>query len=232
MMQFHIISAFPGVFSGFLNESILKRAQDKGVVSFYVHDLRDYTTDKHRTIDDYPYGGGPGMILKPEPIFRAVEDIINTFDLDAPRIVLTSASGEQFDQKMANDFASKVDDSFIIICGHYKGIDERVRRYLATDELCIGNYVLTGGELPALIMIDSIVRLLPDVLGDFDSAVGDSFQSDLLDCDYYTRPQNFRGMNVPDVLLSGHHGKIKEWRKMRSEEITRNRYPENKSLDK
>ncbi|KAA3612224.1 MAG: tRNA (guanosine(37)-N1)-methyltransferase TrmD [Calditrichaeota bacterium] len=225
-MNFHIISAFPGVFTNFLNESILKRAHEAGVVQYFVHDLREYSTDKHRTIDDYPYGGGPGMILKPGPVFRAVEDIISRFDVEDPRIILTSATGKILDQQYANEIAANEDETLIIICGHYKGVDERVRLHLATEEICIGNYVLTGGELPALILVDSIVRLLPNVLGDFDSAAGDSFQSDLFDCAYFTRPQDFRSLLVPEVLLSGHHEKISEWRKTSSEENTRLRNPE------
>ena len=220
-MNFHIISAFPGVFPGFLNESILKRAAEAGIANYYLHDLRDFTNDRHRTIDDYPYGGGPGMILKPEPLFRAVESIISEYQPENPRIILTSATGRLFDQSYANEITANVQETLIIICGHYKGVDDRVRSHLATEEICIGPYVLTGGELPALILIDSLVRLLPDVLGDFDSAAGDSFQSDLLDCAYFTRPQNFRGISVPDILLSGHHEKIDAWRRENSVEKTR-----------
>ncbi|MCA9730644.1 MAG: tRNA (guanosine(37)-N1)-methyltransferase TrmD [Deferribacteres bacterium] len=219
-MNFHIISAFPGVFENFLNESIIKRASQIGAFRYYLHDLRDYSTDKHKTVDDYAFGGGPGMILKPEPIFYAVEDIISRFEIDDPRIILTSAMGRILDQTYVNEVASNVSCTLIIICGHYKGIDERVRQYLATEEISIGNYILTGGELPALILVDSIVRLLPGVLGDFDSATSDSFQSDLLDCAYYTRPQNFRDLTVPDILLSGHHEKIKKWRHKSSIENT------------
>lgn len=222
-MNFHIITAFPSIFDGFLNESILKRAKDKGVAQYFVHDLRDFTTDKHRTVDDYPFGGGPGMILKPEPIFRCVEFIISDFDIKNPRIVLTSASGRQYDQDYANEIAESTEDAVLIICGHYKGVDDRVRTHLATEEVCIGPYVLTGGEIPALILVDSVVRLLPDVLGDIDSAIGDSFQSDQLDCAYFTRPSVFRNMTVPDVLMSGHHGKIAEWRKEYAAAITEQR---------
>ncbi len=225
-MNFHIISAFPCVFPGFLNESMLKRAEEAGVAHYYLHNLRDYAHDRHRTIDDYPYGGGPGMILKPDPVFRAVEDIISNFQPENPRIILTSATGRFFDQTYANEIAANVDETLIIICGHYKGVDERVRSHLATEEICIGPFVLTGGELPALILVDSLVRLLPDVLGDFDSAAGDSFQTKLLDCAYFTRPQDFRGISVPDVLLSGHHEKIKSWRQISSQEKTQSQSAE------
>ncbi|KAA3661263.1 MAG: tRNA (guanosine(37)-N1)-methyltransferase TrmD [Calditrichaeota bacterium] len=212
MMNFHIISAFPGVFENFLNESILKRAKDAGAFYYFLHDLREYANDKHKTVDDYAFGGGPGMILKPEPIFFAVEYIISHYKVNNPRIILTSATGRLLDQQYVNDVAANPDETLIIICGHYKGVDERVRKYLATEEISIGTYVLTGGELPALILVDSMVRLLPGVLGDLDSAMSDSYQSDVLDSAYFTRPQNFRGMAVPDVLLSGHHEKIKHWR--------------------
>ncbi len=220
-MKIHIVTAFPGMFPGVIDESILKRAQVQGAVQITVHDLRDFTTDKHRSVDDAPYGGGPGMILKPEPIFRCVEKIIEQDQLEQPRIILTSAAGELFDQNHANRMAAEPERTLIFICGHYKGVDERVREFLATEEYSIGEYVLTGGELATMVMVDAIVRLLPDVLGDLDSALSDSFQGDMLDHPHYTRPQDFRGMRVPDVLLSGHHGEIEKWRRRKAEEALR-----------
>ncbi len=220
-MKIHIVTAFPGMFPGVIDESILKRAQEQNAVRIRVHDLRDFTTDKHRSVDDAPYGGGPGMILKPEPIFRCVEQIVEENAYENPRIILTSAAGTLFDQRHANRLAADTERALIFICGHYKGIDERVREFLATDEYSIGEYVLTGGELAAMVMIDAIVRLLPDVLGDFDSALSDSYQGETVDHPHYTRPREFRGMSVPDVLLSGNHGEIEKWRREKAEQAKR-----------
>jgi len=221
--QFYVVTAFPRMFANLFEESILKRAREKGAAEIVVHDLREFAFDKHKTLDDYPYGGGPGMILKPEPIFLCVENIIKTYRLDNPRIILTSPRGRLFDQGYANELAREQDRALIFICGHYKGVDERVREFLATEELSIGDFILTGGEIPAMAVIDAVVRLLPDVLGDFDSAASDSFQNGYLDCPYYTRPQEFRGMQVPEVLLSGNHAKIAAWRRDMAENITRER---------
>ena len=226
MMNIYIVSAFPNMFSGVLSESILKRAQEARKVRFEVIDLRDFTQDKHKTVDDYPFGGGPGMILKPEPIFRAVEHIAETEKLDNPRIILTSAAGRRFDQAYANQLAAEPERPMIIICGHYKGVDERVRAFLVTEEISIGDYILTGGELAALVIVDAVVRLIPGVISDPESALGDSFQSPLLDCPYYTRPREFRGMKVPDILLSGDHAKIAAWRREKAVEMTRKHRPD------
>ncbi len=220
--QFHVVTAFPEMFAGVFGESILKRAQEKGVAVIAVHDLRDFTFDKHKTVDDYPFGGGSGMILKPEPIFLCVEDILEKNELRNPRIILTTPAGRKFDQHYANEMAADERD-VVIICGHYKGVDERVREHLATEEISIGDYVLTGGEIPAMVIVDAVVRLLPGVIGDFDSAAGDSFQSGLLDHPHYTRPRDFRGMKVPEVLLSGDHARIEQWRKEMALKFTRAR---------
>jgi tRNA (guanine37-N1)-methyltransferase len=221
MMQIHIVTAFPKFFAGPLDESMMKRASQHGVAEFYVHDLRDFTTDKHRSVDDYPYGGGAGMIMKPEPFFASVEHIRAQYDLAGARVFLMSPQGEKFSQQKANLLAQE--SALIFLCGHYKGIDERVHQYLATEEISIGDYVVTGGELPALVVIDATVRLLPGVLGDLDSASGDSFQSGWLDYPHYTRPEEFRGWRVPEILLSGHHAKIAQWRREQAEARTRER---------
>jgi len=173
-----------------------------------VHDLRDYTNDKHRTIDDTPYGGGAGMVLKPEPIFRCVEALKAARNYD--EVILLTPDGERFAQKLANELSLK--QNLIFLCGHYKGIDERVREALVSQEISVGDYVLTGGELPALVVIDAVVRLIPGVLGDAESALDDSFQQNSLDYPHYTRPPEFKGMKVPEVLLTGHHSEIKKWR--------------------
>ncbi len=220
-MQIHVVTGFPKLFHGPLTESIIKRALERKLAEIFIHDLRDYTTDKHRTIDDYPYGGGPGMILKPEPIFACLDHLRARYELAGAPIILTSPQGERFTQRRANELAKL--PSVVFICGHYKGVDERVREGLATEELSIGDYVLTGGELPAMVVIDATIRLLPGVLGDWDSASGDSFQQDSLDYPHYTRPEEFRGLRVPEVLISGHHAKIAEWRKNMAEARTRER---------
>ena len=220
-MKIHIVTTFPKFFESPLDESMMKRARQREVVQIHVHDLRDFTTDKHRSVDDYPYGGGPGMIMKPEPFFACVEHIRAEHDLTGARVILLSPQGETFSQKKANELARE--PALIFLCGHYKGIDERVPQYLATEELSIGDYVLTGGELPALVVIDAVVRLLPGVLGDLDSAVGDSFQTGMLDYPHYTRPEEFRGWRVPEVLMSGHHARIAQWRREQAEERTRAR---------
>ncbi len=220
--QFHVVTAFPNMFKGVFGESILKRAQDKDLAVIEVHDLRDFTFDKHKTVDDYPFGGGSGMILKPEPIFLCVEHILQKYPLHEPRIILTTPAGRVFDQTYANEMAADNRD-LIIICGHYKGVDERVREHLVTEEISIGDFILTGGEIPAMAIVDAVVRLLPGVLGDFDSAASDSFQTGFLDHPHYTRPRDFRGMKVPEVLLSGNHAKIEEWRREMALKLTRER---------
>lgn len=209
-MKIHVITAFPNLLRGPLDESIIKRSCEKKIVEIFIHDLRQYSTDKHHRVDDYPYGGGPGMILTPEPIFNCIEFVLATYQMTNPYLIFLSPQGQRFTQAKANDLAEK--DHLIFLCGHYKGIDERILDYWKMDEISIGDYVLTGGELPALVVIDSVIRLIPGVISDLDSAKTDSFYQDLLDSPYYTRPEIFRGLAVPPVLLSGNHADIQKWR--------------------
>jgi tRNA (guanine37-N1)-methyltransferase len=210
-VRFDIVTGFPRLMRGPFNESIVRRAKEKKLATIRVHDLRKYTNDRHHTIDDTPYGGGAGMILKPEPIFECVEALSakRTYD----EIVYMSADGETLTQKLANDLSLRT--NLLIVCGHYKGIDERVREKLVTREISIGDYVLTGGELAAMVLVDAVIRLLPGVLGDGESMLTDSFQDGLLDCPHYTKPAEYRSMRVPDVLLSGDHRAIGKWRQER-----------------
>jgi tRNA (guanine37-N1)-methyltransferase len=207
-MRIDVVTGFPGLLAGPLDESILGKAREKGIVEIVVHDLRDYASDRHRTIDDAPYGGGAGMILKAEPVFALIESLTKERRYDD--VIYLSADGERFTQQSANALSMK--DALILLCGHYKGIDERIRQSLVTREISIGDYVLTGGELPALVLIDAIVRLIPGALHDGESMLTDSFQDGLLDAPSFTRPPEFRGMRVPDVLLSGNHEEIAAWR--------------------
>lgn len=240
LMRIDVLTLFPEMFDGVFGASILGKARDKGIVELSAVNFRQYSTSKHGQVDDTPYGGGGGMVLKPEPIFAAVEDLLlkrGAEDRSAdkaklpavqydsrPRIVLLCPQGETFTQKKAEEFAKE--DHLIFICGHYEGYDERIRDGLVTDEISIGDYVLTGGELPAMVMIDSTVRLLPGVLGNENSAVTDSFSTGLLEYPHYTRPTEFRGMKVPDILLSGHHANIEAWRRRESLRRTLQRRPE------
>lgn len=208
MMNIHVLSLFPDMFEGVFGSSILKKAQEKGAVQMNVTDFRSFSQNKHNQVDDYPYGGGAGMVLKPEPLFHAVEDLVAQGK--KPRIILMCPQGERYDQKKAEELAKEED--LIFLCGHYEGYDERIREYLVTDEISIGDFVLTGGELAAMTVIDSVVRLLPGVLGQEASHVNDSFSTGLLEHPHYTRPADFRGMKVPDVLMSGNHAKIEQWR--------------------
>jgi len=203
------MTGFPDLVRGPLRESIIRQARKKKLVRIRVHDLRRYAHDKHRTIDDTPYGGGAGMVMKPEPFFECAGQLARKGPFD--EVIYMSADGEKLDQKLANRLS--LCKRLLILCGHYKGVDERVRTGLATREISIGDYVLSGGELPALVLIDSVVRLIPGVLGDGESMLTDSFQGDLLDHPNYTRPPRFRDMDVPAVLLSGDHAAIDRWRK-------------------
>ena len=207
-MRIDIVTGLPKLLESPLQESILRRAQDKGKVELFVHDLREYTHDKHKTIDDTPYGGGAGMVLKPEPVFECVETLQKERSYD--EIILLAADGEQLTQSLANELSLK--QNIILVCGHYKGVDERVREALMTRAVSIGEYVLTGGELAAAVVVDAVVRLVPGVLNDSESALSDSFQDGMLGAPQYTRPPEFRGMKVPDVLLSGNHTDIEQWR--------------------
>lgn len=220
-MNIHVLSLFPPMFEGVFGSSILKKAQDKGAVQLAVTDIRDYTENKHKQVDDYPYGGGAGMVLKPEPMFNAVEAITEG---RKPRVILMCPQGERFTQKKAEELA--LEDDLVLLCGHYEGYDERIREHLVTDEISIGDFVLTGGELPAMTVIDAVVRLLPGVLGQADSHIQDSFSTGLLEHPHYTRPADFRGMKVPDVLLSGNHAKIEQWREEQSFKRTLERRPD------
>jgi tRNA (guanine37-N1)-methyltransferase len=218
-IRIDIISAVPQLLHSPLNESILKRAQQGKFAEIVVHDLRSFTHDKHRIIDLPPYGGGAGMILKPEPIFECVEKLKGEREYDD--VIYVTADGEQFDQRMANKLSLKY--NLIILCGHYKGIDERVRQKLVTKEISIGDYVLTGGELAAMVIADAVVRLIPGVIHDGESALTDSFQDGLLDSPHYTRPPEFRGMKVPEILLSGDHRQVAKWKEEQREHKTLNR---------
>jgi len=218
-MKIHIITAFPNLLRGPLDESIIKRSQEKKLVEIYIHNLRDYSEDKHKRVDDYPYGGAPGMVLKPEPIFKSIEFVLGQFNIKHPNLIFLTPQGKRYNQAKAIELSKK--DHLIFLCGHYKGVDERVREYWQMDEISIGDYVLTGGELPALVVIDSVIRLIPGVISDIESAKTDSFYQKRLDCPYYTRPENFRGMKVPQVLLSGHHAEIKKWQEQKALERTK-----------
>ena len=217
MIRIDIISAVPDLLESPLNTSILKRAGEKKKVEIVVHNLRDYAHDKHRQIDDKPFGGGPGMILKPEPFFECLEELMDQRKYD--HIIFTTPKGKIFDQKQANRFS--LAKNIIIIAGHYKEIDDRVREKFATIEISIGNFVLTGGELPALIIVDAIVRLIPGVLNDSEAALDDSFQDgEIVEAPHYTRPAEYRGMKVPEILLSGNDKEIKKWKEKQSNILT------------
>lgn len=222
-MKFDIITIFPAMVEAALQEGVVGRAKSRGVLDVAVHNLRTFTSDRHHVVDDVPFGGGPGMVLKPEPLVTAVEGIREARGVPGA-VVLTSPAGRAFTQAEAKRLASL--GHVVLICGRYEGVDERVRELLVTDELSIGDYVVSGGELPALVMVDAIARLVPGVVGDEQSVEADSFSRGLLDYPHYTRPAEFRGQKVPDVLLSGHHGEIRRWRLRQSLERTLDRRPE------
>ncbi|MBD7907153.1 tRNA (guanosine(37)-N1)-methyltransferase TrmD [Sporosarcina gallistercoris] len=222
-MKISILSLFPEMFEGVLHTSILKKAQENEAVSFSVTDFRNYSENKHHKVDDYPYGGGAGMVLKPEPLFNAVEAVTEGAD-KPPRVILMCPQGERFTQAKAEELASE--ENLVFICGHYEGYDERIREHLVTDELSIGDFVLTGGEIASMAIIDSVVRLLPGVLGNNVSSVEDSFSTGLLEHPHYTRPATYKGLTVPDVLLSGNHGEIDKWRMEQSLKRTLERRPD------
>ena len=221
-MRIDIITVLPPLIEGFMKESILGRAQKKGLVEIHIHNLRDYTLDKWRRVDDYPFGGSAGMVMQCEPIDRCISALTKERHYD--EIIFTAPDGERFDQSMANTLS--LCENLIILCGHYKGIDYRIRENLITKEISIGDYVLTGGELPAAVMADAIVRVLPGAIGDEQSALSDSFQDNLLEAPVYTRPADYKGWKVPDILLSGHEAKIKEWQLQQSMERTRRLRPD------
>jgi tRNA (guanine37-N1)-methyltransferase len=219
-MKIDVLTLFPAMFAGPLDESIIKRAREAGLLELAIHNLRDYAHDRHKTVDDRPFGGGPGMLLKPEPIFEAVEALAG----EATEVVLLSPAGRTFSQAIARELALK--PHLLLVSGHYEGFDERVRSELADDELSIGDYVLTNGALPVMVIIDAMTRLVPGVLGDDDSAKDESFSHGLLEYPQFTRPAEFRGMKVPDVLLSGNHAAIARWRAEQARLRTQERRPD------
>lgn len=222
-MRVDIITLFPSMFKNPFDESMIKRAKEKGILKIKLHDLRQFTHDKHRTVDDAPYGGGAGMVMKPRPLFEAVEKIKEEID-SSSRVILLSPQGRPLNQEKVKELAKE--KVLIFICGHYEGVDERVREHLVDEEISLGDYVLTGGELAAMVVVDAVARMLPGVLGSKDSAREDSFYKGLLDYPQYTRPSDFRGWKVPSVLLSGNHQKVKEWRRKKMLEATLRKRPD------
>ena len=221
-MKIDVLTLFPGMFAGPLDESIIMRARKAGLLDLKLHNLRDWTHDRHKTVDDRPFGGGPGMLLKPEPIFEAVESLKR----EKTRVILMSPAGRKFDQAIARELALQED--LLFVTGHYEGFDERIRESLADDELSIGDYVLTNGALPVMVVIDAVTRLIPGVLGDDESSHDESFSAGGAGLEYpqYTRPAEFRGMKVPDVLVSGHHAEIEKWRREQAKQRTKERRPD------
>lgn len=219
-MKIDVLTLFPGMFAGPLDESIIKRARDSGALELEIHNLRDYTHDRHKTVDDKPFGGGPGMLLKPGPIFEAVDKLAGC----ETHVVLLTPSGRRLNQAIVRELAQH--PHLLLISGSYEGVDERVRENLADDEVSLGDFVLTNGALPAMVIIDAVTRLLPGVLGDEASSVDESFSHGLLEYPQYTRPANFRGMKVPEILLSGHHAEIVKWRHEQAQQRTRDRRPD------
>ena len=220
-MNIRILTLFPGMFAGPFGESIIRRAIDQGLVDIDIYNIRDYTRDKHHVVDDSPYGGGPGMVLKPEPLFEAVEAVKEGADIP---VILLTPQGRLFNQGIAEELAGQ--EEIILICGHYEGVDERVREHLVTDEVSIGDYVLSGGEFAAMVVVDAVVRQLPGALGSEESVGDDSHSNGLLEYPQYTRPQSFRGWEVPEILLSGNHAEIERWRRGQSLRRTAERRPD------
>lgn len=232
MMKYHVLTLFPEMIEQGLGSSIIGRATEKGLLQLETINIRDYSTNKHHKVDDYPYGGGAGMVMQAEPVYKAYEDLVNRLE-KKPRVIYLTPQGSVFNQKMAEDFAKEED--LVFLCGHYEGIDERVLEMIVTDYVSIGDYVLTGGELPSMVMIDCISRLVPGVLNNDVSADIESFHDNLLEYPQYTRPDTFMGEKVPDVLLSGNHAKIEQWRREQSIKRTLERRPdllENANLSK
>ena len=218
------MTLFPEIFHSYMSESIMKRAIEKEIIEVHVYNIRDFSANKHKKVDDYPFGGGAGMLMTPQPIYDTYKHIVETHNIENPRLVYLTPKGKVYKQDIACDLSSNED--IILLCGHYEGIDQRIIDLIVTDEISIGDYVLTGGELPALIMIDSIARLIPGVLSQNESFEEESFKDDLLEYPHYTRPREFMGMKVPDVLLSGNHQKIEKWRLEESKKITKLRRPD------
>lgn len=220
-MRFHIMTLFPEIFHSYMNESIMKKAVEKNIIEVNIYNIRDFSTNKHKKVDDYPFGGGAGMVMTPQPIYDTYKHIITTHNINNPSVIYLTPKGKVYNQSIAKQLSLKED--IILLCGHYEGIDERIIDLIVTDEISIGDYVLTGGELPALIMIDSISRLIPGVLNQEESFEEESFKDNLLEYPHYTRPRDFEGLKVPEVLLSGNHKKIDEWRREESIRITKER---------
>jgi len=226
-MRIDIITLFPEICRAPLNESMMKRAQESGALDLHIHNLRAWTSDKHHVVDDAPFGGGQGMVMKPEPIFAAVEDLRNqtsNIKNQTSKVILMSPTGRRFDQRMAEQLSHE--SNLIVVCGHYEGVDHRVVDHLIDEEISIGDYVLTNGGIAAVILVDAVVRLIPGVLGDEQSAHDDSFREGLLEAPQYTRPAEFRGWKVPEILLSGNHGEIAAWRKEQAKKRTRENRPD------
>jgi len=223
-MRIDVLTVFPEIIQCGVDYSIVKRAQEKGFISVFVHNIRDFTEDKHRTTDEPPYGGGAGMVMKPEPIFKTAEHVKSEYWTDQSRVILLTPQGKPFTQRKAEELSRL--PHIAMICGHYEGVDERVREHLVDEELSIGDYVLTGGELPALVVLDAVARLIPGVLGAEESPVEESFSESLLEYPQYTRPAEFRGWTIPDILLSGHHAEIAKWRRIQSLKRTLERRPD------
>lgn len=220
-MRFHIMTLFPEIFNSYMDESIMKRAVEKGIIEVHIYNIRDFSNNKHKKVDDYPFGGGAGMVMTPQPIYDTYKHIITTHNISNPSVIYLTPKGKVYNQSIAKQMSLKED--IILLCGHYEGVDERIIDLIVTDEISIGDYVLTGGELPALIMIDSISRLIPGVLNQEESFEEESFKDNLLEYPHYTRPRDFEGLKVPEVLLSGNHKKIDEWRREESIRITKER---------
>ncbi|CEO13543.1 transfer RNA (guanine-N(1)-)-methyltransferase (M1G-methyltransferase) (tRNA [GM37] methyltransferase) [[Clostridium] sordellii] len=218
------MTLFPEIFNSYISESIMKRAVEKGIIEVNIYNIRDFSTNKHKKVDDYPFGGGAGMVMTPQPIYDTYKYIVDKFNIEEPRVIYLTPKGKVHNQEIATEMSSYED--IILLCGHYEGIDQRIIDSIVTDEISIGDYVLTGGELPALILIDSISRLIPGVLNQNESFEEESFKDNLLEYPHYTRPREFMGMEVPEVLLSGNHKKIDEWRHDKSIEITKERRPD------
>jgi tRNA (guanine37-N1)-methyltransferase len=221
-MRFDIITIFPEIFRGVFEVGIIRRAVEAGLIEINLHDLRDYTFDRHRQVDDRPFGGGAGMVMKPEPLFRAIEAI--THNASEATVVMLSPQGRLFTQRVAEELAGR--EQVVLICGRYEGIDERIIERLADDEISIGDVVLSGGEIPAMVVVDAVTRLIPGALGSDESAARDSFADGLLDYPHYTRPAEYRGLRVPDVLMGGHHGEIEKWRRRKAMEKTLRQRPD------
>lgn len=224
-MRFHVLTIFPGMFDGPMSESIISRAVDRGLVEISLYDIRDYATDRHRSVDDYPYGGGYGMVMKPEPIFDSFKHVRETAGLkEADPVILLTPQGTPLSQPLVERLSGY--DDIVLICGRYEGVDERVRESIVTHEISIGDYVLSGGELAAMIVIDAVTRLIPGAVGSIESTQNDSFSTGLLQFPQYTRPQSYNGKEVPEILLSGNHGEIERWRRRESLRRTSDRRPD------